>query len=393
VRATRVGFVAAFCIGTATAIAQPIPGADDPYFMDAVADWLEDEDPAEGIWELGEIAQNGNIAAQLLVNRIYRLYVPWDFPSLNKAERRELLPPDVIGFPPKFQVFETPFRIEQQPDVIEAEIGIQNASTFEEWRRLAERLQDAGMDRVLSNAIILSLAPKSDDFNIEVARYAENNWPLDAKVQIEILWFRFFENLRLTIDPETHDKADDTQQRLLRWGGEPWRTEDRQTLGTFLREGRWRALERAHFMQKFDPGVQNEVTEISELDWAFEIMDAYGIFNTMQGPPPTSAELSRLGSLVIADAARTPDLYPLATVCARHCDGQIDECAGRGALTQITGVDSSWSLEPVISDAALLQSKRGESVLMMNVLGYLRAVEDLGRPNFLPQCLISGVAD
>ena len=60
------------CLGQPM-VAQPISGADDPALRIVAQRWLESEDPHDGLWDLGEFAADGNIAARMLVNGIFSI--------------------------------------------------------------------------------------------------------------------------------------------------------------------------------------------------------------------------------------------------------------------------------------------------------------------------------
>ena len=388
-------FLAASILLVDLAIAQPIPGADDPSLQDAAEDWLTGDAPAEALWRMGEIAQEGNIAAQILVNRIYRNYVPSDFPDLDRAGRRDLLPPDRIGYPPKFQVFEQPFRLSVEPMAMEASRQIGKASSFEEWRALAERLRAAGMERDLATAEVFAISPTGPEFNIEIVRHVEKSLPVDLEVQKQVLLYRFREAVLLPYLVETSfgERAEAAQRRLSQWGGSPWRDEDSRTLEALLQQGRWAAIELLYYMQSLDPEIGDRLGFISQYDWTFEIIEKVAISRDRAGTMPTSAELSRLGALITADAALTPYLHPLARNCARYCDGEFDECMARGTLGGLAGLGMTGSLEPVISDAAFFRSPRGVAGLMSSIPLYASQREQWGHKNLLPQCLVQAAAD
>ncbi|MEM7505277.1 MAG: hypothetical protein AAF415_00925 [Pseudomonadota bacterium] len=72
--------------------AMDLPGADDPRFQAAVDDWLE-ADP-QAVFTLVDIADQGNVTAQLLVTKIRLLgYHRKDLAHLDWHERRKLMTP------------------------------------------------------------------------------------------------------------------------------------------------------------------------------------------------------------------------------------------------------------------------------------------------------------
>ncbi|MEM8762056.1 MAG: hypothetical protein AAGE83_17300, partial [Pseudomonadota bacterium] len=96
-KAVRYALFAVLLLGVSQASrAAEVPGASDLELRAAVQAWLDDDDPRQAMWAIGELAADGNVAARVLVNE-----VAWslgrDFSEMTFEARRALLPPDRTG--------------------------------------------------------------------------------------------------------------------------------------------------------------------------------------------------------------------------------------------------------------------------------------------------------
>ena len=67
-----IALVLAFLLTAAAVRAEPVPGADEPAFRDALAAWLEDDDAA-ALPAMAALAADGNRAAQILLSLVDRM--------------------------------------------------------------------------------------------------------------------------------------------------------------------------------------------------------------------------------------------------------------------------------------------------------------------------------
>lgn len=127
--------------------AQTLPGADDPALREAALDFLADEDIVDAMARIGQTGMDGNIAAQLLANRIYRISV-YDFPNASRENRFRLFLGDNLDDTSRF----TPFRVDRSElEVFQALDHLQNLGSPEEWTQAASVASAAGYrSRVLS---------------------------------------------------------------------------------------------------------------------------------------------------------------------------------------------------------------------------------------------------
>ena len=78
-----------FCAAPALAADKSLEGADDPQFLTAVETYLEGEDVA-ALRSLSAMANDGNVAAQLLLGRIANTVFSPGWDTLSREEQRAL---------------------------------------------------------------------------------------------------------------------------------------------------------------------------------------------------------------------------------------------------------------------------------------------------------------
>ena len=383
------GLSASLCLICGPAAAQPIPGANDPALKEAALDWLTGENPREDLWRLGEIAADGNVAARIFVDRIYRSHIPLDFPGLTWQARRALLPPDPRGTDSHF----SPYSV--RPDyfpIFGLHAQMSQAESTEEWADWAERLIDAGLYRKFADSVTITLQNRKPDLSIEIVKYIEDNITMDIEVQAAIWLSRYIENANVDM---AFASADDeeinvAEQRMARWGGAPWRPEDAQEFDAALRDGRWDAISLIQPFRQLQPDAASRLEYAAEYDWILDIQKK--AHARRRDNAPTSVELERLGRLLIADAAQTPYLQPLVTSCDRYCPDMAAECVARGELLKLVNWRGYVSLEPIITDAEYHRSRRAADDLMRLIALRYAKNQDRGMNIDLPQCLADASA-
>ncbi|MHA3977958.1 hypothetical protein ACW9UR_09770 [Halovulum sp. GXIMD14794] len=343
------------------ATAQTIPGADDPRLRAAALAWLNDEDPAADVRRLGELAAEGNIAAQLFINRVVLLQIHFDFPLLDRKERLALLAPG-----------DDPDRFRYGRYLIDRELvpkdRMWSAETQEELAEAGQTLLDAGQrDRALWN--VAGMPMNRPDIDIEAVKWAET-WVSTGEQAKTVLWaFRISESRLLEYSEESNPAK--VAERRARWGEPPWNSRVEQEFLQALSEGRWTAIYAALLTAQLapdliPPGEQREKIERWHDIWLKTLPRSRG-----DAPNISPTELESLGQAILDDAEDTPFLWPLRNACRQHCSGEIRHCV---ATTAVKGMNTNYSepgMEPVLTTQEYFASNRAARSMLYR-LGFLR---------------------
>jgi hypothetical protein len=366
---------------TQPCLAQPISGADDPALRIAAQRWLENENPREDLWNLGEIAADGNIAARMFVTRIMRtVHMEIDFPELDRAERKALLPEDRSG---ARTTISSPYYVDW--DVVPAMVAlreIDHADDIETWIALAERTWAAGYQpRVLK-----TLGRDRRLLEIDIARYLETRFPLDMEIRASVWWTRMFH--AGLVEANNFLEPGEAEAIVVHWGGLPWRAEDTHALDMALRDGRWHAVQLLTYLQNFRPAI------IEDLRYAeqHEKLAEFYLQTTMdrdRNPESLDGDdnLVTMGDLLIAEAEYTTSLRPLVTVCERLCGAEIADCVARGQIVGLDRITRYFFSGALIAPSDYDTSERAVSALMKSLSNMAARDEPYMTNGVLPQCI------
>jgi hypothetical protein len=375
-----VGFCASVLVAHA-AIAQPIPGADDPALRIAAQRWLDNENPAEDIWALGEIAADGNIAARMFVNRIMRTeHMDIDFPELDRDERNALLPADRSG---ARTTISSPYYVDW--DAVPAMVALREfdrAEDIDTWIALAERTWAGGYQP----RMVAALRNDRRLLEIDIARYLETRFPLDMEIRASVWSMRMFHAGLL----EAHNflEPGESEAIVAHWDGLPWRAEDTHALDMALRDGRWHAVQLLAYLSNFRPAI---IEELRYAEQHKKVAEFHLQATMVRDGNPESLDgdesLVAMGDLLIAEAEHTTLLRPLLTVCERLCGAEVADCVARGEIVGLDRFTRNFFSGGLIASSDYDTSERAVSV-QMKILSNMAAREEPYMTNgLLPQCL------
>ncbi len=327
------------------ASAQTIPGADAPELRAAAYAWLNGEGTTEELRAFGEIAADGNVAARLLVSGIFQLYLPDDFPELDRKERLALFPPDRTGDAHTFR----PYRVElDRIPAFKAYRRIHGAETPEAWIADAKNLLAAGLREKFLDQ--LGIALNNPALFVEALKFAETVVKQGDHAHTELMFLR-------GLEPAMLDYLDATARaaaRRARWQEPPWTPEREAALAEELRDGHWPAIVALGLLTRWNPEILKDRPE-------FDLYRKWGAAS-FGADPPDAAEIDAIGNLLIRDAARTPYLAPMLTACSTHCPDSTAACMANGIALGLNR--SVGDLEPVIAQEDLLRSERAARLVL-----------------------------
>ena len=213
--------------------AEPLPGAGDPQLREAALAWLSEDKPTAALWAMGELAADGNVAARVFVNQIYRS----ERSSVSRGAFLQLVPEDRTGEPQSF----SPYRVDHDAyPALRALRQIGNSETANEWIAHAEAIIAAGMQSRLLPFIEYTVL-NQHDINIEVAEFAAANLRDDPYIWTIVTWFFAFSYL--TAEQWTKMQSVEAAQHWQsRWTEEPWPQSRENAFASELLAHSWLSL-------------------------------------------------------------------------------------------------------------------------------------------------------
>ncbi|MCG3266303.1 hypothetical protein [Yoonia sp. I 8.24] len=363
------------------AVAQPIPGADDPALLIAAQRWLNNENPREDLWNLGEFAADGNIAARMFVNRIMRtVHMEIDFPELDRAERKALLPEDRSG---ARTTISSPYYVDWDAVPAMDALGeIDHADDIDTWIALAERTWAAGYQP----RMVAALRNDRRLLEIDIARYLETRFPLDMEIRASVWWMRILD--AGVVEISNFLEPGEAEAIVAHWGGFPWRAEDTHALDDALRDGRWHAVRFLAYLPNFRPAIIEDLRHAEQHEKVAEFyLQTIMVRDSNPGFLDGDESLVAMGDLLIAEAEHTTLLRPLVTVCERLCGAEIADCVARGEIVGLDRFNRDFFSGGLIASSDYNTSERAVSVLM-RILSNMAAREEAYMINgLLPQCI------
>lgn len=339
--------VAAFLtVSPISAVADQIPGAEDPALRTAALAWLAADNPASEISALGAISSEGNIAARILTNKIFIRFGRLDFPNLSRAERRQLLPPAQDD-----RARSTlPYMVDKAflPSTL-ANKRMRGGVTPEEWILGAQILVGAGLFDRLHTELRLVLFNRPE-IDVEALLFLEKYVDDDDSIRSAIWVFRALEQKKImhleAFDPER------ARHHKERWKQSPWSSEQYAEFSQALIDGRWSAIRvlglLSHFVSEAE-FVFADIPDDAFMDWS-EL--AFAIASAKQGETTdiSGIDFGALGQLIANDAKRSAYLQPLLNSCESHCESEVSLCLAAGALSGVDRLHIGLSgFDPVIS--------------------------------------------
>ncbi|MEP3843819.1 MAG: hypothetical protein ABJM43_00535 [Paracoccaceae bacterium] len=369
----------AFCAAPIAAVAEGVPGADDPALQSAAYAWLLSEDSAAEISALGEIAADGNIAARIFTNFVYRQFGNLDFPGLDRDQRRALLPEDRHEKPSRF----SPYHVDrsQLPSTIAREY-MENAASSEEWIIGAQILVDEGLiEHLKSHLYVLGNRP---DLDIEAFLFAEDFIDGDDYYTVALSFRGMSQSVLEYLDQVDQAGAEELRNR---WQQEPWSSQHYDELSRALIDGKWSAIRTYALLSQFGAEIDVLFADVPNdeiLTWgqlAFSV--------AWNEPWDNEVDLEALGNLIANDAERTPSLQPLLNSCEAHCPNDLSTCLAAGVLTRTHELSPSlFSLEPMISPRDYHTSERAARYLTYYVGTRERSLDPDRAQLKMPQCYL-----
>jgi len=370
-------------------LAEPLPGTDDPKLRTAALAWLAEDDPNAALWAMGELAADGNVAARVLVNQIYRS----ERPSLSGDAFFQLVPEDRTGGRAQAPI---PYWVDNDAyPALRALNQIGNSETAEEWIAYAEVVIEAGMQSRLAPFVEYTVL---FDYmmNIEVAEFAAASLQNDPYTLDTLIYFFAFSHLTAE-QLAANQSVLDARRWQARWIEDPWPQARKDAFTKELLSYSWEALHTEGTLRGLvtAPEMTARLVDPVLLDDALlrlaDLVSA-GPYGADRAPdPPTEGELQRLGQIYRQYAVRFPSAVPTITLCERHCPSQVAECIGSIGLLGDIGFAPEPNFTPVLTVEEYYHSERA-----VRARGDLLKDIDLpqdGHPEWmvLPQCMMDAL--
>jgi len=365
-------FLTVLLLAAPAAKAEHFPGQTDPAFVAAVDQWLNTDDPVSAAAEIGQIAADGNVAAQFLGNILWR-NPGWYDPeiSMTREERLALFPPAGDGSgTARFQ----PYNMDMMPTPDFAALrSIQGDTEPDELFRAAQTMLDGGMR---TGALHMVTSAWADERNLDdaVLAFAAEHITL-ADSAIGDFWTSLMIE-RVAAETFPVDQPD---------------LERAAAFERFLAEtGYFSAVQNGHWLAirvaAFEAFLRQGGTSPPDLDLDPNVAAVMRItLDTAENVEVVDENWQIAGRLVFNSSSQIPDLRPLVTICNAYCSGHEAQCAGWGAMNGFERSLAVTRFEPVIDAASYLSSARAVD----ERLGSIRHFGAL--PNAFPdapQCLI-----
>lgn len=363
----------AWTICGSTASAQSIPGTDDPRLREAAYSWLEERDILESIEQIGQIASEGNLSAQMFANRLYRSFSRSDFPQMARDARLTLFRG---GIEPSNRSF-SPFHIAQESNLwLSAHHDLSSYQSADDWVAAAGTLLAAGMRQQVVEYLEIALTTFTP-INVEVALFAELLLTPSDNTFADLHYFFFFEQAIIDFSLAPN--------RAERWESRPWSEERERRFLAPLQDGRWSAIRLTGIMLDLEPEL--DFPGVDE-EWLRRVSDIrrYALFAGENIEPPTRSELAGLGVILLRDADLSPYLRPFRSVCSAYCGDVLSECMGAIVLMAHGRSSTAAALEPIIAAEDYFNSDRASDNLLHNLQIHLE--NGRGRHMPLPTCLL-----
>ncbi|MEO0915174.1 MAG: hypothetical protein AAFY59_19670, partial [Pseudomonadota bacterium] len=215
--------------------AEEIPGTHDPALQAAALRWLSEEEPEAALWEIGEIAAGGNVAARVLANRIYYEALWLDYPGLDRAGRRALLPPDTEGNRRSF----SPYFVDKgEVAALRALDALLRAETPETFIENADIALRAGLYHGVGRQISISLGKGA--FSLRLLEYAEDAIPEGAGVRADMWLARIIADIYHAVLIESDPEL--AREEAEKGRAAPMTDVEWAAFLAALAEGRWTAI-------------------------------------------------------------------------------------------------------------------------------------------------------
>lgn len=378
-RTVLYAILASFAI-TLPAVAQPIRGANDPALRIAAQRWLESEDPHVGLWELGEFAADGNIAARMLVNGIFSIRDLLGGPELDHDGWLALVPEDHDARN-RFRS-RPPYRM----DYAEVPALAALASDHDDRIDSAERMWAAGLhERFVVNW--MTMVTPGDIINVEMVQFAESVIPQGSDAQLKLLvlrakaepTYRYY----LATDPQ------EAEAFLARWDGIIWSEDHNAQMIAAVRDNRISVVMSLDFLNRLEHGDFDSwnVTD-AQLRWG------YAQYRIGESPLLSPSELEAFGAIVMDESTLTPSWRPIVKACTAACEDQVLECVGIAGLTRANRLieNAAIYLEPAIPATAFYDADKAAHIargsMILDQENRQNSTLPLPETHLLPQCLL-----
>lgn len=310
--------------------AQAIPGQDDPALAQAIARWLAADDTPGALQEIGQLAADGNVAAQVFANRVYRL--AWSYPPgfEARADRMALFAPLDPDTTRRFAPYPG-----AGDGIAILDLGYDPAMDVGDVTATVTTLAEAGMVRAAVSELSSALNQRGLHTSplVPIVPYITADDPTALTY-----W-------GLTIAAISHRNA-------LPHLAQDWTTQPEEILsesGFFeaLADGRWWALLAA----SFSPPGRGSLGPLLDNDPRIIAIRAF--------------DTEVMGQLIEADTA-THGLARLVQLCTATCPANARaSCIAGGAMTRIVPGAALSQLEPFVSRDAYVTSPRAEQELVV----------------------------
>lgn len=368
--------------------AEPLPGADDPQLREAALAWLAEDEPDAALWAMGELAADGNVAARVLVNKIYRA----ERTSLSRDAVLRLVPQDRTGASRGLGPY--PVDHDAYP-ALRALRQIGNSETADEWIAHAQVIIAAGMQSRL--APFVEVAVLFDySLNIEVAEFSAVHLRDDPYTWDTLIYFFAFSHLTAE-QLAANQSLLDARRWQVRWTEDPWPHAREDAFAWKLLAHSWEALRIEGWTRHYheaaavtarlvDPALlDDELLRLADLV-------SSGPSGPEQAPDaPSEVELQRLGQIYRRYATRAPYAVPTITLCERHCPSRVAACIGSVGLIGDIGFTAYPNYTPVLTVEEYYHSERAVRA-HHHSLGNVDFPQP-GDPEWmvLPQCMVDSL--
>lgn len=343
--------------------ADPIPGMEDPALQDAVARWLNEEDPIEALREIGVMASQGNLAAQFFANRVRGWRDTEAERNLSRDDFLDLFPPvpgqERRGF--------RPYDLPAGAVPGRSHFDLDAETPVEEWERAMISADEGGFHRRMLGCLIAAnnqLGPQPEIFEALVDRI-HPSYPRS----IEYWGTLAFQMALAELMPE-------------RAGDEEWETDPRDLFlqsGFYeaFEAGNWTALKVVAVDTLYGSSTFQELHSDPRIALVASIIGRSGISET---------DAAAVGQFISGTLEHSPFMEPILLACRETCGDDHLTCMAAGAGSLLYRHYRTSFLEPIVDPLDYYQSPRAARDVLVTAASFSDRETRSDPP--LPQCLI-----
>ncbi|MEL6432784.1 MAG: hypothetical protein AAFQ28_03190 [Pseudomonadota bacterium] len=350
--------------------AEFLPGASDPNLARAAHNWLMENEPSQAMHNIGQLASDGNVAAQFFANRIYN--DPFGTTELSKIERLNLFPP--VEGDTRDSRFR-PYEIEHASfPILSLRFDLDFDQPLPQILEAADMLFEAGFKQALYGQFLIAF--QNADIDIEAFEIGSRYVLPTDRHSIDYWGF-------LILAMSARDTFAD-KKRAISWIKPAEDLLEQIGFYETLRSGGFSALRVVGLSLAHK--LPHVATELDTSDFASVVYNFRRIAEKEEGSSDiTSDRLTDIGTYVEKTLEQAPYLRPARDLCALACGKEKEVCLGCIILTRDYRTSIEQHLEAVITAEKFYTSLRAQREVLSNVRHRLRDAGSLY--GLFPSCL------